>query len=133
VTTPTFRRLLRAGAVTLPVSATSAVLLAAPSAQAATPITWGDPQPMSVLQALLIFAGIPLGIILLVSLLVTAPSLVRGDRQQRGVSSWTEPQWFGGPRGAVPAGRHASRGELGSGEVHEHGRSQQLGGASARW
>jgi hypothetical protein len=77
---------------------------------------------------LLMFAGIPLAIILGVSLLVLAPSLVRGDRQQRGVSSWTEPQWFGGPADAVHAGQQSTHG----GEL-EAEKAEQPGGASARW
>ena len=97
---------------------------------------------MSVLEALLIFGGIPLGISAVLTQLVMAPSLVRGDRQQRGVSSWTEPQWFGGPGDAVPAGRTAVRGELGGaegtdaeqrGEQRMPGRAEEPGGASARW
>jgi hypothetical protein len=125
VTTPaTFRRMLRGSALAPPLAS----VLLSPPALAATPSTWGKPAPMSVLEALLIFAGIPLAIILGVTLLVLAPSLVRGDRQQRGVSSWTEPQWFGGPADAVPAGRHSVHGEIGPGE-----RAEQPGGASARW
>jgi hypothetical protein len=105
------------------------VLLGSP-AMAGTPGTWPSPAPMSTMQALLIFVGGPLAIIFVVTLLVLAPSLVRGDRQQRGVS-WTEPQWFGGPGDAVPAGRQASRGEIGTGE--EPVGEKQPGGASARW
>ena len=125
MTTPaTFRRALRGSALALPVAS----VLLSPPALAATPVTWGEPPPMSLLQALLIFAGIPLAIMLGVTLLVLAPSLVRGDRQQRGVSSWTEPQWFGGPGDVVPAGRHSTQGEIGPGE-----KAEQPGGASARW
>lgn len=109
-----------------------ASVLLTPPALAATPVTWNDPPPMSVLTALLIFAGIPLALLLGITLLVLAPSLVRGDRQQRGVASWTEPQWFGGPGDAVPTGRHASRGEIGAGESGA-GESEHAGGASARW
>lgn len=115
------------------------VLLAAP-AQAATPITWPSPGDMSLLTALLVFGGIPLAVIAVITLLVMAPSLVRGDRQQRGVASWTEPQWFGGPRESVPAGRHAVR-EVGPGGHGTEGgqggaagdRGDEPGGASARW
>jgi hypothetical protein len=95
---------------------------------------------MSPLEALLVFAGIPLGVMGLITLLVLAPSLVRGDRQQRGVSSWTEPEWFGGPGDAVPAGRTAVRGEIGpDGTQGQHtgegtpDRVEEPGGASARW
>lgn len=134
----TLRRFLRVGVVTAPLAS---VLLASP-AVAATPVTWGDPDPMSVLEALLIFAGIPLAIIFGVTLLVLAPSLVRGDRQQRGVSSWTEPQWFGGHTEAVSAGRSAPHGEIGVGEHAERAEQAEdteepagaeSGGASARW
>jgi hypothetical protein len=125
VTTPaTIRRTLRGSALALPVAS----VLLTPPALAATPTTWGDPPPMSVLHALLMFVGIPLAIILGVTLLVLAPSLVRGDRQQRGVSSWTEPQWFGGPADAVPAGERSTHG----GEL-EAEKAEQPGGASARW
>jgi hypothetical protein len=138
VTTPdTLRRALRLGAVAVPAAS---VLLATP-AVAAPPTTWPSAEPVPLLQALLIFAGIPLAISAVIALLVMAPSLVRGDRQQRGVSSWTEPQWFGGPGNAVPAGRTPVRGEIGP-EGTEGARddataaperAEEPGGASARW
>lgn len=132
-TASTFRRAARAGVISVPVAA---VLLAQP-AMAGTPITWQDPPPMPLLKALLIFGGIPLIVIFGITLLVMAPSLVRGDRQQRGVASWTEPQWFGGPGGQgsqggmVTSGEQQARGELGSGQTEPE--SEQAGGASARW
>lgn len=82
---------------------------------------------MSLLTALLVFGGIPLALTLGISLLVVAPSLIRGDRQQRGVESWTEPQWFGGPGDPLTADRHGGPHEVGTGPT-EH-----AGGASARW
>jgi len=105
------------------------VLLSSP-ALAGTPGTWPSPPPLSAMHALLIFVGGPLAIIFVVTLLVLAPSLVRGDRQQRGVASWTEPQWFGRPGDAVPAGR-PSRAEIGTGG--RPAQEEQPGGASARW
>ena len=110
--------------------AVGTLLLGSP-ALASTPDSWPSPPPLPIMNALLIFVGGPLAIIFVVTLLVLAPSLVRGDRQQRGVASWTEPQWFGGPGDAVPAGRRASRGEIGTGE--ETAGEEQPGGASARW
>jgi len=106
------------------------VLLCSP-ALAGTPNTWPNPRPLSGMDALLIFVGGPLAIIFVITLLVLAPSLVRGDRQQRGVASWTEPQWFGRPGDAVPAGRHAPRAQIGSGG--RPAEEEQPGGASARW
>lgn len=121
------RRAVRTGVV---VAAATTTVVATP-AVAATPNSWNDPAPMSTLQALLIFAGIPLALIFLITLLVMAPSLVRGDRQQRGVDSWTQPQWFGGPGEPLTEGRHADRGQIGSGAS---GRTEEsAGGASARW
>lgn len=105
------------------------LLLGSP-AMAGTPGTWPNPAPTSTAQVLLILVGGPLAIIFVITLLVLAPSLVRGDGQQRGVS-WTEPQWFGGPGDAVPTGRQASRGEIGPGG--EPVWEEQPGGASARW
>jgi hypothetical protein len=88
---------------------------------------------MSLLHALLVFAGIPLALMGGITLLVMAPSLVRGDRQQRGVSSWTEPQWFGGPADAVPT-RPGARGEIeGAREAEPAHETESAGGASARW
>jgi hypothetical protein len=105
------------------------VLMASP-ALAGTPASWPSPPATSIAQVMLILVAAPLAIIFVVTLLVLAPSLVRGDRQQRGVASWTEPQWFGGPGDAVPAGHNASRAEIGAGaEAGE----EQPGGASARW
>ncbi|MGH3356478.1 MAG: hypothetical protein ACRDOJ_11320 [Nocardioidaceae bacterium] len=117
------RQVARGCAVAVPFAVTTV----AQPALAATPVTWTDPAPMSLLTALLIFGGMPLALGLVISLLVVAPSLVRGDQTQHGVTSWTEPEWFGGSGDAVPAGRHAARAELESSE------SEQAGGASARW
>ncbi|HET7328253.1 MAG TPA: hypothetical protein VFJ14_13325 [Nocardioidaceae bacterium] len=122
-TTDALRRAARVSVVAAP----AAVLLAASPAFADTPASWQDPAPMSPLTALLVFVGIPLALFVTIALLTLAPSLIRGDRQQRGVTSWTEPDWFGNevsrtqhPRGEQP------RGEL-------EGGTAQSGGASARW
>lgn len=129
ITASSLRRALRVGAVTVP----AASLLLASPALAAPPTSWSNPAPMSLLHALLVFAGIPLALMAGITLLVMAPSLIRGDRQQRGVSSWTEPQWFGGPAGAVPAGAGA-RGEIEGARESEPAReTESAGGASARW
>jgi hypothetical protein len=112
------RRATRITAVVAPLT----VLLAAAPVIADTPSTWEEPEPMSTLTALLIFVGIPLLACAVISLLVIAPSLVRGDRQQRGVTSWTEPAWFG----SEVQSSGPSRGELETGDT-------ETGGASARW
>lgn len=130
-TRPTFRRALRAGALAVPVAA----LLSASPASASPPESWGTPAPMSALTALLVFGGIPLLIIGVITLLVLAPSITRGDRQQRGVASWTEPQWFGGPGEALTASDRSGREIEGGVPVRTGGAKapEQSGGASARW
>jgi hypothetical protein len=127
-TTRHARRAVRVGVAAVPAVSVLSVL-SAPPALAATPTTWGEPAPMSPLEALLIYGGIPLGLMAVITVLVMAPSLVRGDRQQRGVASWTEPQWFGGPGDAVPADRRTAPAEVTTGEDEP----AQAGGASARW
>lgn len=118
VTTNALRRAAHIVAVAAPV----VLLFAAAPAVADTPSTWEDPEPMSTLTALLIFVGGPLALAAVITLLTLGPSLVRGDRNRRGVASWTEPAWFG----SEVDRSEQSRGELESSETH-------TGGASARW
>ena len=78
-------------------------------------------EPMGVLEALLIFAGIPLLIMLVVTLLVLLPDLIRGPRYRpsRGWSGGAT--WFAGPPDAERAVREASAG------------GQTRGGARGSW
>lgn len=57
---------------------------------------------MSTLHVILFFAGIPLLAIVVISLLVMAPSLARGPRYRPGQPWDAEPEWFGAP-GDLPA------------------------------
>ncbi len=95
------------------------VALAAP-AQAEVPEGWSDPEPVSALHALLVLAGIPLLLFVLIVLAVYLPALVRGERVKPGAPA-VEDQWFGGPRKGTA--------EL-AGPDNE---DSQAGGASARW
>lgn len=61
------------------------------------PAAWTDPAPMSTLEALLIFVGIPLGLSVVIALLVMAPSVAKGPRYRPGLAWWAEPEWFGAP------------------------------------
>ncbi|MGH3384841.1 MAG: hypothetical protein ACRDO1_09720 [Nocardioidaceae bacterium] len=119
MTTNAFRRAARITAL----AATLTVLLAASPALADTPERWADAAPMSTLKALLIFVGGPLVLFVVISTLALAPSLIRGDRRQRGVTSWSDPAWFGNE---VARSEGPAQGELESGDA-------QTGGASARW
>ena len=95
------------------------------------PTTWSDGSSMSTLEALLIFAGIPLLVVGVVSLLVTAPSLAKGPRY-RPTEEWdAESEWFGGPA-------EGSAGQLSIGSSENAGQltaasDAETGGASARW
>jgi hypothetical protein len=93
------------------------VLVAVP-AGAEVPEGWSEPEDVGILEMLVLVAGIPLVLALLISLAVLVPALARGEKLLP--SSETPDRWFGGPR--------ESAGELESGR--EVG---PTGGASGRW
>jgi hypothetical protein len=95
----------------------SAVLVAGP-AGANTPEGWSDPEPVDRLEAVALLAGVPLLLILLITLAVYLPSLAsRGDSR----TGTPEREWFGGPRKRLE--------ELAAPE----GEDSKAGGASVRW
>ena len=87
-----------------------------------------DPGPgLTGLQTVLIFVGIPLAIIVVVSLLAVAPSMARGPRYRPGLGWWAAPVWFNGPDepdSAIRAAESRSPVQIAAGSG---------GGASARW
>ena len=99
-----------------------------------TPATWPNPPPMSTLHALLLFVGVPAALFVGITLLVMAPSIVRGPRYRPGQQWFAEPEWFGAPTnrstGTATGGpdRWVHRGEPDGQAEPEGGR-----GASARW
>jgi hypothetical protein len=97
-----------------------------------------DPgQGMSAAATILVYVGIPLGVFVVISLLVMAPGIAKGNRYRpHTLSWWAAPVWFGGPRDVDggPADRAltgTSLKELSA--VVADGLSQTEGGASARW
>ena len=96
------------------------VLAAAGPAGADVPEGWSDPDPVDPWHALLVLAGIPLLIFLVITLLVVIPGVVKGERFTPGGQS-TEDQWFGGPSKGTA--------ELPAPDNDE----SKAGGASARW
>lgn len=82
---------------------------------------------MSTLYALLFFAGIPLLIVAVLTLLVMAPSLAKGPRYRPGQEWDAEPEWFGG-REVQEADGTDRRITSGSSTA-----PSDSGGASARW
>lgn len=84
---------------------------------------------MSTLFALLFFAGIPLLIVVVLTLLVMAPSLAKGPRYRPGQEWDAEPEWFGGRE---VQGADSTDRQITSGSSTAHSDSDS-GGASARW
>jgi len=122
VTSRTLTRVRRSAVLTT--SAGLSLLVAGP-ASAKVPEGWSDPPPVPVLQALLILAGIPLLLILLITAAVYVPALVRGERVAPGAAP-VHDQWFGGPRGG------AREIESGAGRG-DQARESETGGAGGRW
>jgi hypothetical protein len=67
-----------------------------------TPYNWQDPTPMSTLHALLVFVGIPVLAMAVISLLVVAPSLAKGPRYRPGQPWDASPEQFGALPAASP-------------------------------
>ncbi|CAN5571940.1 hypothetical protein BH18ACT8_BH18ACT8_06050 [soil metagenome] len=112
----------------------AAAVLSAPPAAADTPTTWPEPEPMSTLDALLLFVGVPAGLFVLIALLVMAPSVVKGPRYRPGLSWWARPEWFGGPTEGEGAHRLALEAGDGSDDAPASTHVERTGGgASARW
>lgn len=103
------------------------------------PTTWQSPAPMSTLHIILLFAGVPLLVIVTIALLVYAPSWVKGPRYRPGQQWDALPEWFGAPDSTEAAGLapEAHRHELppGSGRspVALPSEHREPGGASANW
>lgn len=98
------------------------------------PAAWEDPEPMSTLHTLLLFGGVPLLAMAVITLLVMAPSLAKGPRYRPGQEWDATPQAFGGlesmlarERRALPSGRPASPAR------DDVGADEGTGGASGRW
>jgi hypothetical protein len=104
-----------------------------------TPATWRNPPPMSTLHALLLFVGVPAGLFVVITLLVMAPSIVRGPRYRPGQQWFAEPEWFGAPAdqvggdGKPVAEIAASPGAQPVVRSGPDGAAEGVGGASARW
>jgi hypothetical protein len=110
-----------------------------------TPTTWPDGPSLSTLEVLGIFAGIPLLVIVVIFLLVYAPSWVHGPRYRPGQPWDGKREWFGTPvaqdQPSGLLGREATdvRTDTGEssavpGEDHAVRRSSPgSGGASADW
>ena len=89
-----------------------------------------EPETLSVAQAVLLFAGIPLAVALLVWLLVSAPGWTRGGRPGQ-ADAWTgEPHVVGSADDRAPAAVVAGDGVT---EIEAGAAGDDTGGTSARW
>jgi hypothetical protein len=103
-------------------AATVLVLLSGTPASASARLDDGEvsTKGLTVLQTLLIYAGIPAALFLVITLLVLAPGMARGPRYRPGLGWWAAPVWFNGPADADTA-------------VHSGVPTIEAGGSSARW
>jgi hypothetical protein len=101
-------------------AATLVVLALAGPAGADVPVGWSDPEPVSVLPALLLLAGVPILLFVVIAGLALLPGLRRGERLTPGAARH-EDEWFGGPRSGTA--------ELAAPDTDQ----SEAGGASARW
>lgn len=97
----------------------ASVTLASPAA-ADVPEFWPSDVEVNNFHALLVIVLIPLALALVITFLVYAPSIIRGERITPGPAP-VENQWLGGPR--------KSAGELAAPDDAD----SQAGGASGRW
>jgi len=95
----------------------AATVLAAPVG-AEVPEGWSEPKDVSLLDALLVLGGIPLGLFVLIAVLVSVPGWVSGAAA---ASTTTDIEWFGGPRQGTS--------ELADPDDED----SKAGGASVRW
>ncbi|WP_166140009.1 hypothetical protein [Nocardioides ochotonae] len=110
--------LVRRGSLVLLTS--TALLAIAGPASADVPEGWSEPDAVDTWTALLLFALIPIGMALVITLLVYLPAIIRGERLTPGAPH-IENQWIGGPRQGTA--------ELAAPD----GEGSEAGGASARW
>ncbi|MBM7789503.1 hypothetical protein [Tenggerimyces flavus] len=104
------------------VGAATAATLAVPGIAAAeTPSSWTENGPMPWVEVIGIYVGIPVGLFLLISVLVIAPSLVRGSGYRPGGSWYSEPLSFGPESKPVTA------------EAETAAAAKRRGGAGASW
>jgi hypothetical protein len=95
------------------------------AAVAAPPEGWENSTNDSMLVSLLKLVGIPLLVIVAVTLLTYLPSMIRGGRGAGDPADYfsDNSEWFGGPRTTPEAVESGST----------HAGPQALGGGSARW
>lgn len=97
-----------------------ATVLLAPPVSADVPEGWSNPEEVDMLQALLVLAGVPLLLFVLITLAVYLPAMIRGERLTPDHGQ-PDSVWFGGPR-------DGSRELAGPDDA-----TSEAGGARGRW
>lgn len=85
---------------------------------------------MSTLEAMLLFVGVPALIIVVITLLVMAPSLAKGPRYRPSQQWDADAEWFGAPVEGGPADQKALASSASPQADHD---ADDAGGASASW
>jgi hypothetical protein len=119
------RHVLRRAVLTVLTALVTVVALPA-VASADTPAAWDKAPHVSGLDYLVVLVLIPGGIALLISLLVSLPSMIHDRGYEPGQSWRAQPEWFGGPQKGVDAADQLSPEQI---ESAESGR----GGTSGQW
>jgi len=127
---PTSHPVARRAARVLAITPAIAVTGLTGTAFATAPNTWEPAPTVGVLNALIVFVAIPLGLFLLITLLVCIPYMRKGESYQPGQVWRSEPEWFGGPRGGVDAVDQTPPAAVGAGQS---GSAADQGGASGHW
>jgi hypothetical protein len=105
-----------------------ALLVSSPAYASTHPDDGSDPgSGLTGLQIVLIYVALPLGLMVLISLLAVLPSMARGPRYRPGLGWWAAPVWFNGPEDPDSALRAVEA--LPADQVGAF----SGGGASARW
>lgn len=91
------RRAVRLASVGVTVACVTALTLVAAPAGADVPEGWSNPADVDMLSALLLLAGAPLLLFVLITLAVYLPAMVRGEKLTPGEPE-PDSSWFGGPR-----------------------------------
>ena len=81
------------------------------------PEGWSNPEDVDMLYALLLLAGVPLLLFVVIAVLTYLPALVRGEKLAPGAA---DDQWFGGPR-------------QGAKELESGVQAEETGGARGSW
>ncbi len=127
VTTHRSSRPSRARARTLALTPALALLGLTTPALAAAPDQWATVEPVSPLSFLLVLVLAPAGLFVVIALLSSIGGMVRDQSSYQPGLAWRhEPEWFGGPRGALAAADEQPA-------VTTGGDAPERGGSSGRW